>query len=534
MSVPPLTYQQILAQHYEESAKDLLVYQGEDDVQPRDDIDPHNVSTSVGMTLTNPEDFNKFGGNRNDEQITVKPKEFEDKGKTSVRYSKDVKTDVFCVDTRFRSYAAPGIPAPPSTLNTNKSYVSPILASATSLTSDFQFHIQRMVRNVISVNLTSFELPNTFFNLVDIRNNYFFYIRYGPYDPSVAVGSLPLNATFFDSSGFKTAPLTPYQIPITNVSGLVTRMSVVFDNGFGPTILPGIPYYILSIKIATKSSYAAITVTDRINGTEPILLDINASTSSTATASYYTQVPVFITDVNLSSTPSLTAQFGSPGQNGFYYSNTSIIPAINKSLKNLGITDLNVSYSNGYCVFNNTSVNTYTLNFSPTSSEVNPQIYATLGSMLGFNGLVYQLDKIDTTPPTESPCDFQCGQISSCQCYGILASEDEINMNADPCIYLGLADWDNIRHESINDSYFVAFTRIPIIAQKGKLIFDNLITNTVTKKYFFTQPTNLQQFEIKLMDISGNILLMPNTNWTMVLEMEEILSQALYEKMREL
>ena len=457
MSVPPLTYQQILAQHYEESARDLLVQQNENqgELEENGGIDAHNTSASVGMTLPNPEDFNKFGGNRNDEQITIKPKDFVDLGKTSVRYNKDVKTDVFCVDTRFRSYAAPGVPAAPSTLNTNKSYVSPVLATATSLTSDFQFHIQRMVRNVISVNLTSFELPNTFFNLVDIRNNYFFYIRYGPYDSSVPVSSLPLIAGFFDSIN-KTAPLTAYQIPITDVSGLVTRMSIVFDNGFGSTILPGIPYYILSIKTATKSSYSAITVTDRINGTDPILLNITSQTSSTATASYYTQVPVFITDVNLTSTPTLIQQLGTVGQNGFYYSNTSIIPAINKSLKSIGITDINVSYSNGYCVFNNTSVNTYTLNFTPTTSEVNPQIYATLGSMLGFNSTIYQLDKIDTTPPAESPCDFQCGQISSCQCYGILTSEDEINMNSDPCIYLALADWDNIRHESINDSYFIA------------------------------------------------------------------------------
>jgi hypothetical protein len=157
MSVPPLTYQQILAQHYEESARDLLVQQNENqgELEQTGGIDAHNTSASVGMILPNPEDFNKFGGNRNDEQITIKPKDFEDKGKTSVRYSKDVKTDVFSVDTRFRSYAAPGVPAAPSTLNTNKSYVSPVLATATSLTSDFQFHIQRMVRNVISVNLTS-------------------------------------------------------------------------------------------------------------------------------------------------------------------------------------------------------------------------------------------------------------------------------------------------------------------------------------------------------------------------------------------
>ena len=532
MSIPPLTYHQILAQQYEESARDLLVYQtsNEDDIHA-EDIGAHNSSASVGMMLPNPEDFNKFGGNRNDEQITIKPKDFEDKGKNSVRYNKDVKTDVYCVDTRFRSYATPGVPALPTTLNVNKSYVSPVLATATSLTSYFQFHIQRMVRNVISINLTSFELPNTFFNLVDIRNNYFFYIRYGPYDPSVSINSLSVNAAFDPLKG----GLNNYQIPITNVSGLVLRTSIVFANGFGSSIQAGVPYYILTIKTPTASTSGAITVTDKINGTSPILLtDISINTKSSAIASSYVQVPVFITDVNLSSTPSLTQQLGPYGQNGFYYSNTTIVPAINKSLKNLGITDITLAYSNGYCIFNNSSTNTYTLNFTATTSESNPQIFETLGHMLGFNNTIYQLDPLDITPVAESPCDFQCGQISSCQCYGALTGEDQIDMNADPSIYLAMSDWDNIRHESINDSYFVAFTRVPIIVPKGQLIYDTLITSTITKKYHFLQPTNIQQFEIKLMDLSGNILLMPNTNWAMVLEMEEILSQALYEKMREL
>ena len=532
MSGPPLTYHQILAQHYEESARDLLVEQNENqgELEENGGIDAHNTGASVGMILPNPEDFNKFSGTRNDESVTIKPKDFVDLGKGSVRYNKDVKTDVFCVDTRFRSYAAAGIPAVPSTLNTNKNFVSPILATATSLTSYFQFHVQRMVRNVISAKLTSFELPNTFFNLVDIRNNYFFYIRAGPYDSTIPLTSVTLKASYDPS---KSIYNDVNQINVDTIVGIIPGMSVIFTNGFGD-IKPGVPYYILTKTMSKPSSSKSITISDTIRGTTPVFPNATPGSTSKAIASYYTQVPVFITDVNLSSTPSLELQTGAPGQNGFYYSNTSIVPAINKALRNLGITDITASYSNGYCVFNNISTNTYTLNFSPVTSQVNPQIYETLGNMLGFNNLVYQLDPVDTTPPAESPCDFQCGQISSCQCYGTLTAEDAIDMNADPSIYLALSDWDNIRHESINDSYFIAFTRIPVIVPKGQLIYDTLITSTITKKYHFLQPTNIQQFEIKLLDISGNLLLMPNTNWAMVLEMEEVLSQALYEKMREL
>jgi hypothetical protein len=512
MSVP--TYQQILAQQYEESARDLLV-QHQDYEHLEGEIDPHNSLNQVGTTLENPEAFQQFGGDRGTEEHIIVPKTFVDVGTTSVRYRKDVQNDIFVIDTRFRSYAVAGVPQTTASLVTNPNYVSPVLSTATSITSDFVFHIQRLVRNVMSTTLTSFELPNNFFNLVDIRNNYFIYIRAG-YDENIPFALIGLNTKYIGGT----------QIKVDNEAGLVPGMSIIFAENLGE-IRGETTYYILNIGSGT------ITVSLTPGGS-PINPNAVIGTHTQAIASYYTQVPVFITDINLSSSPVGGQVLGPVGENGFYYSNTSIVPALNIALQTVGITDITVSYSNGYCSFNNNSTTPYTLNFTETSSLTNPQIYRTLGGMLGFNNLIYKLNPINTTPPISSPCDFQCGQISACQCYGILTGEDPINMNADPYIYISIGDWDNIRHQSINDSYFTAFARIPIIVPKGQLIYDTVTNNTVTKKYYFLQPTNLQQFEIKLLDMNGNLLLMPNTNWTMALEMEEVLSQALYEKLREL
>ena len=530
MSVPP-TYQQILAQQYEESARDLYLRQNEDNGD-LEEVDPHNASDQVGVVLENPEEFQQFGGDRGTTENVIAPKPFVDLGKNSVRYSKDVKNNIFIVDTRFRSYAVAGLPETTATLVTNPNYVSPVLATATSITSNFIFNVQKLVKNAMSATLTSLELPNTFFNLVDIRNNYFIYIRMG-YDSSLSTSVI----------GFYTSYNSLYdrtQINVDDITGLVAGMSVVFTEGFG-IIAPNSPVYILEVADATSDTApqyiklsASPTSDVAIDPTNGGSVSILSTMKFQANASYYTQVPVFITDLSLSTVPTLEQQLGPVGQNGFYYSNTSIIPALNNALKKVGITDITVSYSNGFCSFNNISTNTYTLNFTPTSSLTNPQVFGTLGDMLGFNSHIYKLNPIDTTPPTESPCDFQCGQISACQCYGNLISEDPINMNADPYIYISISNWENIRHQSINDSYFTAFARIPITVPKGQLIYDNTVNNTVTKKYHFLQPTNVQLFEIKLLDINGNLLHMPNTNWEMALEMEEVLSQALYEKLREL
>lgn len=445
MNSPPITYQQLLAEQYEENARDMLVYDENDYQDAEVHIDPHNFHHDVGVELTDSHEFNKFGGDRNTEHIIIKPKEFEDKGKSSVRYNKDVQNNIFNIDTRFRSYAVPGIPQPPSTLTENanaysQNYISSINADVTSLTSNYIFHIERLVRNVISISLTSFELPNRFFNLVDVRNNYYIYVKQGTY-----------------------------------------------------------------------------------NDTTP-----------------YTKVPVFITDVNVSQT-TFSQTIGPNGQNGFYYSNTSIVPALNYALQQAGFIELSVSNKNGFChITNKSTLNTYVLNFTPETPPsgviINTQIYEPLGRMLGFTNFIYEVEPINSLHSNDciSTASSGCGQIVISKNVSYVSGEDMIDMNADKYIYLTLSDWNNVQHETADNSFFTVFAKIPINVDKGNLIYDTNVSNTTTKVYYFIQPTNIQQFQITLLDKTGKTLLMPNVDWSMTLELEEVISKSLYEKMREL
>jgi hypothetical protein len=110
-----------------------------------------------------------------------------------------------------------------------------------------------------------------------------------------------------------------------------------------------------------------------------------------------------------------------------------------------------------------------------------------------------------------------------------------MSTNVDNYFYISINDWNNVLHQSKNDSFFTVFAKIPVNVDKGKLIYDNDSTNTTSKTFRFLQPTNIQSLEIKLLDGFGNELQMDDTvNYSMTLEIEEVLSQALYEKLREL
>jgi hypothetical protein len=167
----PVTYQQLLAEHYEESARDRLVFQNMDNGDENEDrqIDPHiSDQQAYGYETVDPTNYKGFAGNRHLEEDLVKTKDFEDKSKLSVRYNKDVKLNVFNVDSRFRSYAAPGLSSAgqPSAV---PDYNSPVKSTAVSFPSHFIFKTSKLVKNAMSITLTSLELPNTFWNFMAIR-----------------------------------------------------------------------------------------------------------------------------------------------------------------------------------------------------------------------------------------------------------------------------------------------------------------------------------------------------------------------------
>jgi hypothetical protein len=103
-----------------------------------------------------------------------------------------------------------------------------------------------------------------------------------------------------------------------------------------------------------------------------------------------------------------------------------------------------------------------------------------------------------------------------------------------PYIYLQLNDWNVVEHQSTHHQYFSAFAKILLNVPKNTIAFDTNISNTVTKEYFFTQPTTISKLIVRLVDPFGNQLDLRGSNFSFSIEIKEILNMAMYEKLREL
>jgi len=160
MDVP--TYQQLLAEQYEQTARNLLVYQQE---YEENDVDEREEYDYDKQELENPEEFNRIQERHDLKNVTQPKKEFEDKSKLSVRYNKDVKRITYNIDSRFRNAVAVTDP-------TNNSFQS-------QSSSNFLFRLTKILKNVISAKLTSFEFPNTFYTFSQTRGNKSFQITVG-------------------------------------------------------------------------------------------------------------------------------------------------------------------------------------------------------------------------------------------------------------------------------------------------------------------------------------------------------------------
>lgn len=140
-----LTYQQVLADLYEDTSKNLLVTERE---YEEEDIPAHDKTRAETYEVENPEEFQKVQGSR---QAVEPPKsipKYTDITTQSVRYNKDVNTRVLSIDSRFRA----NLSEPP----TNFKY-TPLVP----------------IKNVASIRLSSVEIPNTFYTFSLARGNIF-------------------------------------------------------------------------------------------------------------------------------------------------------------------------------------------------------------------------------------------------------------------------------------------------------------------------------------------------------------------------
>lgn len=197
---------------------------------------------------------------------------------------------------------------------------------------------------------------------------------------------------------------------------------------------------------------------------------------------------------------------------GYYYNNKTILPAVEKALNSWRPNTFEVERStDGQTIIRSVDNKRYQFRF--VDEVTSPQLYFTLPEALGFQDVYYTMNSSTFS----------------------IQSEDAIDMNADTYIYLQINDWATVTPQTANDTYFTVFAKIPIIVDKGQMIVDNDSTNSTLKKYHFLQPTNINLLDIKLVDRLGSEVIMDtHINYSMTLEIEEVVNQSLYEKLREM
>lgn len=162
-----LTYQQVLADVYEETSKNLLVHHTEYDDDDKPPYEEYDYDTNK---LADPEDFNKFHGDRNKPEHVIKPETKQDfVGKSGVKHQTDVRTIVLNIDGAFRGNIVSQQP-----LNCNGTPNEGVIFASNP--SHFTFNTNRLYKNITSVKLTSMEFMNSFYTFSADRGNTTFYI----------------------------------------------------------------------------------------------------------------------------------------------------------------------------------------------------------------------------------------------------------------------------------------------------------------------------------------------------------------------
>ena len=263
-----LTYQKILAEAYEENSRNLLVHQNEyeDDQQ----VEEHEQQDYDDQELEDQEDFNKFQPRHDLKNIITPKKPFDDKSKISVRYNKDVKNLVYNIDSRFRN-------ATVVTSSTNT------FTSQTS--SNFLFRLSKILKNIVSVKLTSFELPNTFYTFSNSRQNKSFMVTLGGVTKQITT-----NDGNYLQSGSST--LIDYSalalVYKNNLNAVFSGFNVVYDTSTNRITISNTNPFTLSFAPVNSLTNYGVTSTNQFNGVGYFLgyqnYQYTGSTSYTAEA----------------------------------------------------------------------------------------------------------------------------------------------------------------------------------------------------------------------------------------------------------
>lgn len=472
-----LTYQQVLADHYEETGKNVLVHQNEySEEVPPNDKHPDEIE--------NQEDFQKFAPRHTPDQHEP-PAKSDDKTKFSVVYDKQTQVRLINVDSRFRNYGGIALPnVIPTTGDILTDFVGSKVNEQTakaralftqSSATNYIFKLKEPIKNVISVRLSTSEIPNSFYAFSRARGNVLFSICYPA--ASLGLGNTPVILEIPPGNWDQT-PYTPEysaagfpfdingdpQLITTNTS-ILWKVSFVINNYFMKQTSP--PYNNPSYRIGPINWFDCDYV-DSSNG--KIYIGCN------------NKVPF---DVNWIVDPAATSA---------------------------NYVDLNIAYPQNL----DTTIN----RVGSTAADFG------LGYNLGFRSTSY--NSINLPPNLQKIQNSGQTILNVCR----LWTEAILNTIDTNYVFLTLdPDWKVIQQETPDRTQLYSFAKIVFDVPKFAVNYD-YGTNTLTKEYHLKQPTNIHSIPVRLSDPYDQDIDLNGLDFSFTLELREVINSGLYETMR--
>jgi hypothetical protein len=92
-------------------------------------------------------------------------------------------------------------------------------------------------------------------------------------------------------------------------------------------------------------------------------------------------------------------------------------------------------------------------------------------------------------------------------------------------------DWKVVTNQTLDKNLHHSFAKIIVDVDKGNMLYDNG-SNTLTKEFFFNQPSDIQTFPVKITDPYDQAINLNGMDFSFSLEFKELINQELYETMR--
>jgi hypothetical protein len=213
-----LTYQQILAEQYEENARNLLVFQEEGNDEG-EDIESHEETDYRGdyddYEVEKPEEFNRVQDRHNLKNV-IKPDQRDTP--SELKRNTNIRNLVLNIDGQFRGNIVPG-----ETFNCTGTVNTGTKTTGTT-SSEFTFMGSRLYKNVTSIKMTSCEFHNVFYTFSKERGNTSFTV----FDTATNI-TYDVQLLVTEGANYATPQLFEAAINAAILAAGVPGLTVVYD-----------------------------------------------------------------------------------------------------------------------------------------------------------------------------------------------------------------------------------------------------------------------------------------------------------------